>query len=846
MKATRMVLLLTGAFAAVGANPLRAAEPPSIVTVLSSADQLYLDGLLKQFLFDPRGAQYVCAKTTRRTVWASSEEFECEGWFVAGNETQAARIYFCDGESIAAPEPDRIEKLDFVDMCRKEYAKSRQMVWRDFGQFDLIVAAWLYRLDQPEVAAEALAQARKKSANAKDWGDEDPPPKETEEERMTRQLKEDLAWRAFGKMVHAYMYRADEEAMTHGERLTRLLADVAKKECPQASAILDDLKRRKAKGTFGQTPPDKWPEGFDSWNQEKKIYWLIDSLDEVDARQHSSPGGVPFETDRRVAALIEIGDPAVPSLIDAVEKDRRLTRSVHFWRDYDRGRTVLEVREAALTAIMSILKIHVFEPRVTGDNFTSRGPKTSDRVVAWLRAYWKKYGAMPIENRMMLKLTDPKADFETLREAAYNLGHFGEKWTLNTTWGIDRFPEMPKRPNRTVAKFSNPTVAEAILAAMDRELAHHAAGERDWSYDFERRRIEDSYLEPLARLGDQRIAAELARRCDAADAVGIRRKYASACHALGNSKPLDKLAAEVEKGSLKLPANDKPRTNPNDQPGNVELDGLVAFFIQARTRECERALYALTAPGHPYHKLAVERVLLAYSPGYDDKDSWLKHPFSLAVLREALNDSTPTGRTMTIEGNREKETYTDGSYREGSISEEFADPAVRRSSAVVLQRDRVAAKIGEIVLGMPWYSPLYRDNEARLAELKASLDRYGGRFRLLSNAERMSLKEWHAVFVPDISPLDHPATEKDVQQGRAVFHLDGQSKPATVRLPAVANLRQEIPSKKPSRVLVVQAEIGQDGKTTYGIISDGAIRAATAEEITAIEPIAAERPETAN
>ena len=77
--------------------------------------------------------------------------------------------------------------------------------------------------------------------------------------------------------------------------------------------------------------------------------------------------------DRRVAALIEIGDPAVPALIDAVEKDGRLTRSVHFSRDFARSRTVLSVREAALTAVMSILKVRVFEPASTGDNFTERG-----------------------------------------------------------------------------------------------------------------------------------------------------------------------------------------------------------------------------------------------------------------------------------------------------------------------------------------------------------------------------------------------------------------------------------------------------------------------------------------
>ena len=151
---------------------------------------------------------------------------------------------------------------------------------------------------------------------------------------MVRDLKEGLAWMAFSGMVHAYMVRADEEAVGHGDRLMRLYPDVAKTEYEQTDAILSELRRRKAKGTFGKTPPQQWPEAFGSWSPEKRITWLIDSLEEVDERQWGQPGGISLGRDRRVAALIEIGDPAVPALIDAVEKDGRLTRSVHFWRDF--------------------------------------------------------------------------------------------------------------------------------------------------------------------------------------------------------------------------------------------------------------------------------------------------------------------------------------------------------------------------------------------------------------------------------------------------------------------------------------------------------------------------------
>ena len=123
--------------------------------------------------------------------------------------------------------------------------------------------------------------------------------------------------------------------------------------------------------------------------------------------------------------------------------------------------------------------------------------------------------------------------------------------------------------------------------------------------------IEDSYLGPLVELGDKRIAAELARRYKTATAIRMRRKYASACHDLGDGEPLKAYARDVEKGSLELPDNDQPNTNENDQPGNVELGGIVASLVHAATAECDRALYALAAPDHPYHALAVQRVLSA-------------------------------------------------------------------------------------------------------------------------------------------------------------------------------------------------------------------------------------------
>src|SRR5262249_54535135 len=205
-------------------------------------------------------------------------------------------------------------------------------------------------------------------------------------------------------------------------------------------------------------------------------------------------------------------------------------------------RAVLALREAALTAVRSILRVSVFEPVATGDNFTARGKKGQKQVTEKLRSYWKENGGTPFDERMMKVLTNPMASVEATREAAYNLANFGEEETLGTTVWSGRRRGGRKGPNSAVAKFSKPTVAEAILAAMDRDLAAHAAGEVDSLHDYHRRHIEDTYVSPLVALCDKKIVPQLVKRVEEAKSNRMRRKWAYACHWLGETKPLKDFA----------------------------------------------------------------------------------------------------------------------------------------------------------------------------------------------------------------------------------------------------------------------------------------------------------------
>ena len=169
-------------------------------------------------------------------------------------------------------------------------------------------------------------------------------------------------------------------------------------------------------------------------------------------------------------------------MIDTVEKDGRLTRSRNCGE-------VLGVREAALSALLSILEIQVLEPDSNPGAFTFESPEQTAAAVKSLREYWKAFGGMPVEERMMKLLTNLKASREARREAAQNLARLGEGRTW-AWWGFMDYVETPiSRPkpgNAAVAKFGKPTVAEAILTAMDLDPS-----------------CEDNYLTSLVELGDK-------------------------------------------------------------------------------------------------------------------------------------------------------------------------------------------------------------------------------------------------------------------------------------------------------------------------------------------------------
>ena len=617
--------------------------------------------------------------------------------------------------------------------------------------------------------------------------------------------------------------------------MLRLYPDEAKdKEYRQTAQIVEELKRRQKKGTFGKRSPEKWPDGFDRWDAQKKTAYLIDALEEVDARQWGQPGGVDLVSDRRVAELIRLGNQAVPSLIDALENDERLTRSVHFWRNFARFRTVLGVREAVLTALMSILRVQAFKPVATGDNFTARGDDAAKKMAQRLRTYWKEYGQLPFDERMMKVLVDPKADFEARREAARNLATLNDDGHLQTTMnstGISA--EALRKPNPAVAKFSKPTVAEAILSAMMADLQAHDA-KTPSKYpdldDYRRHRLEGTYLSALVALGDQRIAPELAKRAAEAKAALPRCQWAEIAHSLGDPKPFRSFAEDFRAGKIEVPSR---------QDHVSELENILAALIRVGTPEAKRA-------SRRSRRSETSAVPGRRPTGPHPKDKRRPPPGTLVCPPVLSVDPAHGARRYVADGgqvhHRErhalpKEPKWRRPRRPCARVPGRPHQPPRGGGGTYLRRCRgEAGRVGRWPAALssfvPGCGPAVDGVQDRLRSLRRKISQGGpGRacqpwpFRL------------DAGLPPGPAPLDHVATAEDVKAGKAVFHLDGKGKLTDLKLPAVGLLIPDDKKKRWSTVLIVQAEVSADGQVTYGVIMKEDVRAVPGGELTNIKTL---------
>lgn len=797
------VLVLT----LVGAGPVAADAR------LSPADARYLDSLLRDFLFDPIGAERVRVSGYADQS-AGSTPATRDGWLVRGHNGRPDRVHGTDGS--AGPARGKIERIDFRAQAEKFFTavqppgsdtgewvqETAKAVYGDTDSF-LALAAWYHRLGHDSFAAEALSVARAFSPDPEG------------------ELRRDLGRRAFLAVGWAFRAGDDAIALAACDHFRRVYPDSLERQLAEVAAIAADARRRLTASALGTGPALGRPADMSRWPADRRLAALIARLDRVGDDGEYYPCGREFHPD--LTALIDFGEMAVPVLIDVLERDDRLTRQGLISDGIGCETPRLNpygVRDLAEWALTEIFHLNQFPPAPGESGDLKPWVRTAGRV----RHYWKTFGPLAPDERMMRLLTDPAVAPEIWREAAANLA--GRRRPNDARWNRPRDGRRERaRPRPAVLKYRNPTAAEAILAVLDRVWLEQARRPRFLGARFG---IETDYLQSLVELGDHRIGPDLGRRAAVNQDPQLRREYAVAAAALGAGAAWQQFARDVERGTVSLESEESIVLSIRGQlsPEATELLDIAAALIRSGTPADDRALWAMTDPRHPYYP-----VLLGAAVQADRHPIWTQHPFGLVVLRREMNDLTPTAESYTLEDIAA--LGPKGTSVKVSGLAEWADRRQFFTHAEERACDEPARRLSELLIGAPFYHPLHHEADLRLTRLMDFFDTHRGRLRPATAQERAALgmrRDDH-VCIPDLKPLGRPATAADVKAGLAVFHLAGKGRVWNGPRPTTVVLKADAKKERLSAGLVVQAEMDAGGKVVYGVIFRHAIRMVRADEV---------------
>lgn len=396
--------------------------------------------LFEQGMADPRTLPYREIELSLGDVWSGGgDAVKTHGWVLPGDQYAVAwngLVYRVRSTGAAADVRADMKELFAADdaAIRKEreenpgwtphrFPATSEAFFTSIASVTPAKVALLLRLGE-----DALAQKMWSALGDSTHGD------------PYHLLVQDWLWSQYDRGVTAYMRGDDDLAIESLRTLPALSAQVDaecdarhvqreqrndKKPVPCASFLsnvsdlLSEVERRAASPAPRLTRESL--AAMSSLPAPQRIQKLIGALDQVSARQWGQPGGVSLGQDPIVEALIKEGEPAVEPLIAVFEEDTRLTRSVQFWRDFARYRSVLAVYEAAYVALSGILDASFFQAVSTGDHLTARGVEGRRAVGAKIREHWSKWKGVPLEERFYRTLADDKATPDQWLTAALSI-----------------------------------------------------------------------------------------------------------------------------------------------------------------------------------------------------------------------------------------------------------------------------------------------------------------------------------------------------------------------------------------------------------------------------------------
>ncbi len=254
---------------------------------------------------------------------------------------------------------------------------------------------------------------------------------------LTFAMADEWAWNLYDRAICAHMRGDPRLALASLRELEKIRPALLKLMVPgggekphsewkpmewatQADDLKAECERRIKDGKLGVMNEAEFLAG------QPDVPTLIGGLDRLAVRQDGQPGWIPFGQSLIFKALVAADAKAVEPLLDCLENDRRLTQSVHFWRDFSQDRTVLGVHEAALFSLQEILATNYFQVISTGANLTKGGDEARAKMVEMIRADWLAHGKVTGAERAYRTLADDQADPDLWADAAASLFVGGE------------------------------------------------------------------------------------------------------------------------------------------------------------------------------------------------------------------------------------------------------------------------------------------------------------------------------------------------------------------------------------------------------------------------------------
>ncbi len=723
--------------------------------------------LFEQGFADPRGCEYREIEVLTGSVSMGVETTKTRGWVLPGTDAPRFAIAWnglvYPAQSVGTAADARRDARAAIATGADAYPQiARESQCVSIARPRRLMIPLLLRLGHADLAEKMRTQLfdnRRKETGS----------------RLASIFAGEWKWTLIDRAITAHQ-RGDDRLALIGARGA---AAVKTGEDPGAwwreklTALIADSERRIAEPArvpvLQQKPP---PAGA------ARVAGLIRDLEFVAAFQRSQPGFLNPAEDAIVQALIDEGDAAVEPLLDCFESDRRLTRSVRYWRDFSDDRTILGVHEAAYAALAGILQASFFGYHSTGDSLTARGDAGRAKIAAQLREHWRKFKGVPSDERWYRTLAEDAAGAARWIEAAENLVRPADEIVSGGARYIPMRARgaVPPMTGESLRAKAGPSIAE-LLARRLRELA----GEPDDDWD-------------RGLCATNRIAVALAAWDGKANADALREFNAAMMQRLaGKTHTRD----EITKAVAGLFGK---RMDFGDERAFGEYAEWIAGLVRRPHDDPAPVLFQpmWRHPDHPEITAAAERMfardgspwrpLFHKGAGARAACDLMRTPLAgLSAFRKdlqlGLRDRTPIGTARIMRDGWCELTVDDG-WIGGDNSFLKSDPLAPPRGTKV--RFRICDLYAHTLAKLPGTPRcgLYWPEAARdraCAECAELLARYGDRYRDESDptaAARWSPGDETRMTFP---PLDRPATREDVAAGRSIFFLEGERR--VVKLP---------------------------------------------------------------